>query len=67
MATRQARRDGVDMFSIDCPTHGRRVLLGPDRIVGVRNHHDGGGRHGISLDWRCWCGHRGTLRTGAAP
>ncbi len=47
------------MFSDHCPTHRRRVLLGPDHITAIRN-----GPHGIRVDWRCPCGGRGSFTTG---
>lgn len=47
------------MFSDHCPKHGRRVLLGPDHIVAIRNLPEG-----VHVDWRCPCGGRGTYLTG---
>jgi hypothetical protein len=46
-----------DVFTVDCPTHGTRVLLTARSVTGVRNL-----PAGIELDWRCHCGARGTLR-----
>lgn len=47
------------MISVNCPRHGRRVLLTERHIRGMRNTH-----RGIVVDWTCWCGHRGATRTG---
>lgn len=47
------------MFLIDCPTHGRRVLVPPSRI---RSLHNVAG--GILVELECWCGTQVTLRTG---
>jgi len=49
----------VNMFSDNCPTHGRRVLLGPDDITAVHN-----GPDGVRVHWRCPCGGRGSYLTG---
>ena len=49
------------MFDVVCPGHGRRVLLGPHRIEAVVNTPEG-----IVVHWRCTCGARGRLLTGAA-
>ena len=43
------------MFDIYCPTHRSRVLLGPGRIEALRNTPDG-----PTIEWRCYCGTRGT-------
>ncbi len=48
------------MFSVYCPRHEARVLLGPDAIVAVVSVPDG-----IAVHWRCTCGHRGVTLTGA--
>jgi len=50
------------MFRIDCPTHGSTVLLSERRIRGIRR--SGGG---MDVDYECWCGHRGSFRTGRTP
>jgi len=53
------------MFSAHCPSHGRRVLLGPGHITAIRN-----GPDGIVVEFRCSCGGRGSYLTGrrsAAP
>lgn len=47
------------MFSVDCPRHGREILLDTGRIRGLDTTSDG-----IALTWECWCGHVGTTRTG---
>ena len=48
------------MFSVDCPGHAARVLLGPEAIVALIS-----GPHGMELHWRCTCGRTGVWRTGA--
>jgi hypothetical protein len=48
------------MFDVLCPTCAKRVLLTPRRIEAMENT-----PQGIIIRWRCWCGTRGTLRTGA--
>jgi hypothetical protein len=50
------------MFVIECPRHGRRVLLDESRIEAQTNGPDGPVTH-----WRCWCGARGRLVRGRAP
>jgi hypothetical protein len=50
------------MFVIDCPRHGRPVLLDESRIEKQTNGPDGPVTH-----WRCWCGARGRLVRGRAP
>ena len=52
----------VLMFSDHCPRHGRRVLLGPGDVTAVRN-----GPDGVTLDWRCPCGGRGTYAARRRP
>ena len=47
------------MFSVDCPRHGRAVLLSDDHIERIRS-----GTDGIRMQWRCSCGARGETRTG---
>jgi hypothetical protein len=47
------------MFDVYCPSHGARVLLDTSRIEAIRNTAEG-----PMLDWRCWCGARGSLRGG---
>lgn len=47
------------MLTIDCPTHGCRVLVPPTRIRGLRNT-----TGGILLEVECWCGTSVTFRTG---
>lgn len=43
------------MFEVYCPTHQSRVLLSSSCIEALHNTPDG-----IVLEWRCWCGDRGT-------
>jgi hypothetical protein len=50
------------MFVIDCPRHGRPVLLDESRIEKQTNGPDGPVTY-----WRCWCGARGRLVRGRAP
>jgi hypothetical protein len=50
------------MFAIECPRHGRRVLLDESRIEVQTNGPDGPVTH-----WRCWCGARGRLVRGRTP
>jgi hypothetical protein len=47
------------MFTIDCPTHGSRVLVTETRI---RDLHNTGQQ--ILVNVECWCGTEVTLRTG---
>ena len=49
------------MFTVHCPGHGTRVLLGSRSVDALVNT-----EHGIVVHWHCRCGTRGTLRTGAA-
>jgi len=49
------------MFSVECPRHGDRVLLGPESIVAIVS-----GADGIDVHWRCTCGATGVWLTGAA-
>jgi hypothetical protein len=51
----------IDMFTVDCPRHGSEVLLPERRITALDTR---GGR--ITVRWTCWCGHRGSHRTGRA-
>jgi hypothetical protein len=48
-----------DMFVIDCPAHGSRVLLSERRIRNLRNTDAG-----VLLDVECYCGHIEKIRTG---
>lgn len=51
------------MFTVHCPRHGTRVLLGP-RAVDALVTTD----RGIELHWRCRCGATGVLAPApAAP
>jgi hypothetical protein len=47
------------MFEVYCPSHGSRVLLDSSRIVRLRAT-----RRGPVVEWRCWCGARGSLVRG---
>lgn len=47
------------MFAIHCHIHESRVLLDSSRIEGMRQSAEG-----PVLDWRCWCGARGSLIAG---
>ena len=49
------------MFEVHCQSHGSRVLLDSSRIESVRNTPEG-----PVLDWRCWCGERGSLVRGTS-
>ena len=59
MPMRRGRSGAHDrsMFTVECPTHGTTVLLGPRRIVSL--HHD---HAGMTIGWRCTCGTAGTTR-----
>ena len=43
------------MFSVHCPRHQSRVLLGPSDIVVIGPAPDGG----FAIGYRCTCGHEG--------
>jgi hypothetical protein len=47
------------MFTIHCPQHQARVLLGTRAIEALVTTPDG-----VVLHWRCRCGARGTQLTG---
>jgi hypothetical protein len=47
------------MFSVHCPQHGTEVLLSERHIVGLDPSDDY-----LTVRWVCWCGHRGSHRTG---
>ena len=47
------------MFSVECPRHDGRVLLGPEAIVALVSAIDG-----IEVHWRCTCGQTGVWLTG---
>lgn len=49
------------MFAIDCPRHGRRVLLFSDDIRAVHNSGTT-----ITVDYTCTCGYRGRYASGQA-
>lgn len=48
------------MFSVECPRHHARVLLGPEAIVAMVSGPGGG----IEVHWRCTCGETGMWLTG---
>lgn len=47
------------MFTVHCSQHGSEVLLSERRIRTL--HHT---PRGLDLEWECWCGSRGWIRTG---
>ena len=47
------------MFAIDCPCHGRRVLLNLSDIERIDNT-----SRGIEVHYICSCGHHGLWLTG---
>jgi hypothetical protein len=49
------------MFTVHCPRHGTRILLGPRRIIALVNTDAG-----AEIHWRCYCGTTGVLRPAAA-
>lgn len=49
------------MFDPHCPACQKRVLLGTRRLEGVANTSDG-----IFMVFRCYCGGRASLLTGAS-
>ncbi len=51
--------DWSAMFSVECPCHRARVLLGPESIVALVSGDDG-----IEVHWRCTCGQMGVWLTG---
>jgi hypothetical protein len=51
------------MFTVNCPGHRARVLLGPRSIERLVDTDDG-----IAIEWRCHCGSRGVVgRDGSTP
>jgi hypothetical protein len=48
------------MFSVQCPRPGNEVLLSERHIVGLDPSIDGR----MTVRWVCWCGYRGSHRTG---
>jgi hypothetical protein len=44
------------MFTVDCPRHQTRVLLGSRAIDAMVNT-----EHGVEIHWHCHCGATGTL------
>jgi hypothetical protein len=49
------------MFDVYCPGHRAQVLLDTSRIEAIHNRAEG-----PVVDWRCWCGVRGSIRGGTA-
>jgi hypothetical protein len=49
------------MFTIYCPRHQSRMLLGSRSIKSLVNTPDG-----VFLHWQCRCGAEGTIHTGHA-
>jgi len=47
------------MFSVNCPRHGRTILLGLTSIERIDNTD-----HGIEVHYTCTCGHHGVWLTG---
>jgi hypothetical protein len=47
------------MFTVHCPRHGSEVLLTERHILGIDRIGDG-----LTVRWECWCGQRGSHRTG---
>jgi len=47
------------MFSVRCEGHGAEVLLTDQHIEAVTH-----GEDGIVVNWKCYCGHRGSFVTG---
>ena len=55
----QTATEDDDMFTIQCPEHGCEVLLSESRIRALRLREEG-----ITVDYECWCGHRGSFDSG---
>jgi hypothetical protein len=49
----------VSMFTVFCPRHQARVLLGSRAIDDIANTPEG-----VVVHWRCRCGATGTVATG---
>ena len=49
------------MFTVHCPGHRARVLLGPRSIDALVTTEEG-----IAVHWRCRCGSHGVLHEGRA-
>jgi hypothetical protein len=47
------------MFTVQCPRHGSEVLLSERHILGL-DPSEGQ----MTVRWECWCGYRGSHRTG---
>jgi hypothetical protein len=47
------------MFTVQCPRHGSEVMLTERRITGLEPEGDR-----LTVRWVCWCGFRGSHRTG---
>ena len=50
------------MFSVYCPTHDARVLLGTDHITAIVNT-----ATGPVVEWRCTCGTTGSVAIRGGP
>lgn len=48
------------MFTVHCHEHDSDVLLDWSRVEGLRHT-----PQGPVIDWRCWCGARGSLVAGS--
>jgi hypothetical protein len=48
------------MFAVHCHVHDSEVLLDWSRVEAVRLTDEG-----PAIEWRCWCGARGSLIAGA--
>jgi hypothetical protein len=59
LSARSRPDQAENMFIIDCPAHGSRVLLSERRIRSLRNTNAG-----VLLDLECYCGHIEKIRTG---
>jgi hypothetical protein len=53
------KEGAFDMFAVHCHVHGSDVLLDWSQVEGLRHTVDG-----PAIDWRCWCGARGSLLAG---
>jgi hypothetical protein len=47
------------MIAVHCHVHGSGVLLDWSQVEGLRHTPEG-----PAIDWRCWCGARGSLVAG---
>ena len=62
LGTAATAAEDDDMFTIKCPEHGCEVLLSESRIRGLKLGDDG-----ITVEYECWCGHRGAFASGRPP